>query len=234
VDGGAICVGITFTFDAQRFTGNGAGDDMTQVFFIRHGEHDWLGHTLVGRQAGIPLNQTGREQAEALAAWTSNFRIEAIFTSPLTRATQTAEPMAERLGLPAQENLAFHEIDFGEWTGKKFSELEADPRWHLWNSRRSAGVAPGGERIQEVRERVLRGLEEIRHLGCVAVVSHGDVTKSVLAEGLGFTLDELLQFEISPGSVTVATYHLGQLEISELNCRPAFVSKDENAPNLVL
>ena len=193
---------------------------MTTVLLIRHGDHDWLGHTLVGRTPGIHLNEHGWNQARAVAKWAEVYPVEAIFTSPILRAVQTAEPLGQRFHLNPETHLSFNEIDFGEWMNCRFDELEGDPLWTKWNTYRSAVRVPGGETMAEVQTRALAGLRTLQNYHCVAVVSHGDVIKAMVAETLGFTLNELHQFEISTGGVTILEIEHGRTTILALNQRP--------------
>src|SRR4051812_7739880 len=98
---------------------------MTRLYFIRHGENDFaLRGAIAGRQPGIHLNHTGHAQAERLADGLHGEGIERIYSSPLERCRETAGPLARRIGVkiePADELL---ELDFGEWTGRPFAELD--------------------------------------------------------------------------------------------------------------
>lgn len=179
---------------------------MTTTFFLtRHAAHDRLGRVLTGRVAGITLGEAGRAQARRLAEHFAGRDVAAVYTSPLERARETAEPIAERLGLEARMCEPIAEIDFGAWTGRSFADLAGDPLWERWNSLRSLGRPPGGESMIEVQARIVAGIEQMRgeHRGAGAVlVSHGDVIKAALAYHLGLPLDLVARIEISPASVS--------------------------------
>jgi probable phosphomutase (TIGR03848 family) len=179
---------------------------MTTIFLIRHGETDAVGKTLAGWLPGVHLNQAGIAQAERLAERLPAARIAAIYSSPLERAIETAQPLAGKLGIEPIRREALGEIRFGDWTGREIQELEGDPEWQRFNSFRSSTRAPGGELILEVQVRIVTELTELRRRHpdeAVAVVSHGDVIRAAVAHYAGIPLDLFQRFEISPGSVSI-------------------------------
>lgn len=136
----------------------------------------------------------------------ASLRVAAVYSSPLERAVQTARPLAARLALPVMEREALGEIRTGEWTGRSLADLEADPRWRLFNAYRSGTRIPGGERMLEVQLRVVGELDRLREAhpaSVVAVVSHGDPIRAALLHYLGMPLDFVLRLEVSPASLSV-------------------------------
>src|SRR4051812_44491701 len=100
---------------------------MTTILLIRHGQTDAIGHYLAGSAAGTPLNAAGRDQAQRLADRLRGVPLTAIVSSPLTRARETAAPIAASHRLEVRIVPAFTEFEVGEWTGRTFRELDADP-----------------------------------------------------------------------------------------------------------
>jgi probable phosphoglycerate mutase len=181
---------------------------VTTFFLIRHGAHDWLGRELVGRKAGVPLNEEGREQAQAIARQLAAVSLDAIYASPLERALETAAPLAAQTRLPVQVDESFHEIDFGRWTGRTFADLEADSLWQDWNTARATACGAGGETMASAQARALAGLGRLarKHAhGRVAVFSHGDVIKAILAHDRGLSLNDLTAIAVDPGSISEIT-----------------------------
>jgi len=181
---------------------------VTTFFLIRHGDNDLVGHRIAGRTPGVHLNTRGQAQARQLADSLGRFSIQHIYSSPLERAVETAEPLARKLELPIQTSANLVEIDFGEWNGRVISELDAIEAWRKWNSFRSASRTPNGESMIEVQGRMVQEVERLRrrHPGStVALFSHGDPLRSVIVHDLGVPLDLLLRLEISPASVTCFT-----------------------------
>lgn len=194
---------------------------MTTFVLVRHGAHDWLGRGIAGRMAGVMLNGEGQAQAHQLVERLGHRTIAAIYSSPVERARQTAAPLAQARGLTVAIDHAFSEIDFGEWTGRTFAELEADhDRWRTWCDRKSLAAAPGGEAFTAVQRRVLDGLERLRRVhpaGVVLVFSHGDVIKAAIAGVLGLSLDHIERFEVAPASLSVVEAGDGWAQVKGLN-----------------
>jgi probable phosphoglycerate mutase len=179
---------------------------MTTFLLIRHGDNDYLVHTLVGWMPGIHLNARGRGQAEWLAERLLPTGVRAIYSSPLERAVETAEPLARRLGIETRILEELGEVRLGEWTGRSFEELRSDPRWRRFNSFRTGGRIPGGETMLEIQQRMAAALELMRNEhpdGTVAVVSHGDPIRAILCHYLGVPLDLIHRLEAAPASVSV-------------------------------
>jgi broad specificity phosphatase PhoE len=181
---------------------------VTRLLLVRHAAHDWLGRGIPGRMAGVSINDEGRLQAQALAQRLAGAAIDAIYSSPQQRTRETVAPLAARLALPVEIAAEFDEIDFGDWTGRQFSELEREDAalWHHWIEQRSTAQPPGGEAFGRVAQRAMAGLERLRQLHpdrTVLVLSHGDVIKAALASCLGMSLDQLERFDIDPASMSV-------------------------------
>jgi probable phosphoglycerate mutase len=181
----------------------------TTIIFIRHAAYDGLGRMLAGRQAGVALNARGRQQAERLAGELAQQRIAQVISSPRLRARQTAEPIAAACALRLQIAADFDEIDCGEWTGRSFTDLAADPQWRRWNEQRATSRPPRGESMGELQARVLRGLAAAaaRNPGRrIVVVSHAEPIRAALLHFRGLSLDRFAGVPIEPASLT--TLHL--------------------------
>jgi broad specificity phosphatase PhoE len=190
------------------------------IFLLRHAAHDRVGSILCGRMPGVTLGATGHRQAAALAARMAGEAISALYTSPLERARETAAPIAERLGLAPRPCEGMTEIDFGDWTGRSFVSLEGDAGWAGWNTARATSRVPGGESMAEAQERAVAAVEQL-HVnhpeGRVAVVSHADIIKAVLAHYLRLSLDDLFRFDIAPASVSALALWEGGGKVLSMN-----------------
>jgi len=176
------------------------------VYLIRHATTAMVGKGLTGWLPGISLDESGRRQAERLAERMRAIPISAIYSSPLERALETAGPLARDKALDIRRHRAFSEINFGDWQGKDFAEIEKDGRWRSFNDFRSGTPAPGGEMMVETQARFVRGFFEAAagHPGKeIAIFSHADAIKSIVAHLLAIPIDFHLRLEIAPASVTI-------------------------------
>ncbi len=194
----------------------------TRILLIRHASVDSLGNWISGRWPGVHLNRTGRAEAAALAQRLADIKLAAIYSSPLERTRETAAPMARAQKLEVGIREEFSEIDFGDWTGKRFAELEAIPLWRQFNIERNAVRIPGGERMPDVAERMVGGLESIEKAHpneTVAVFSHADPIRAVLCRYAGTSLDKMQTFEIDPASISTIEFGPGRARITAINSR---------------
>jgi probable phosphoglycerate mutase len=184
---------------------------VTTFLLVRHGLHLFGGERIAGRLPGVHLSPAGQEEVAGLVARLAGVPIDAVLSSPMERTMETAAALAEARGRRVEPCDDLLEIDFGEWTGAAIDDLGPDERWTRWNRYRSGHRAPGGESMLEVQHRALGLLQRLvleRPDGCVALVTHADVIKAVLAQLLGAPLDLFLRIEISPASVSVV--HIGE------------------------
>jgi broad specificity phosphatase PhoE len=180
---------------------------MTTTFLlIRHAAHDDVGLYLAGRMEGVKLGAAGLAQANRLAERLSGERIDAVFSSPRERTRQTAGAIAVACEVgPVSVCEDLDEVDFGEWSGRTFDELNRDLAWRHWNDDRQKARTPTGESMAGVQLRMLRRMERCcsAHAGdSVVLVSHADVIKTAVCHVLGLTLDNCFRFDIDPASVT--------------------------------
>jgi probable phosphoglycerate mutase len=155
---------------------------------------------------GVHLNEAGMIQAQHLSERLRGLPLTAIYSSPLERAVETAEPVASALGLQHIISEDFLEIEFGEWTNCALDDMRSQPQFGRFNSFRSCTRIPGGELMLEAQVRMIRGIEKLclRHRNqTVAVVSHADLIKAALAHYAGIHLDMFQRIEVSPASVSI-------------------------------
>jgi glucosyl-3-phosphoglycerate phosphatase len=162
------------------------------LVLVRHGETDW---NLSGRAQGhsdIPLNATGRRQAEAVARVLATFRPSRLWSSDLARAQQTAEAIAKTTGLAVESDARLREYDVGARAGLTLAELAlSHPQEYAdWMAGRSTTLAAGEETTEQVRDRVTPALLECLgrlEPGAVGVVVlHGACLKVGLMGALGW------------------------------------------------
>lgn len=175
---------------------------MTVIYLIRHGATPTTGQVLPGRAPGLHLTEKGREQARQVAEMIE--RVDAIYSSPLERAVETAAPLCEKFGMTPIMETGLLEAEFGEWTGRKLTELSALPEWKIVQQRPSRFRFPGGESFMEMQERIVGCVDTLvrRHPGgVVACFSHADPIKAALTHYDGKPLDEFQKAKAEPGSI---------------------------------
>ena len=195
---------------------------VTNFYFVRHAATDFIGKTISGRTPGVHINELGRRQATQLAHRLCSRRIDAIYSSPQTRARETAQPLALCARKEVVVASELDELDFGAWTGRSFDDLSELPEWRRFNAARSVTKIPDGELLIEVQARIISFVERISNDAgeSAVIVSHGDVIRAALAFYLGMPLDFLLRFEISPAAMSVVIMEGGNPRVLCVNSTP--------------
>jgi len=173
----------------------------TRICLVRHGETDWnVERRLQGHQ-DIPLNANGLAQAQALAEALADTRFDAIYSSDLSRALETAEQVADRLGLAVVQLPAVRERNFGIFQGLTRQEAELRfPEMQARVTRREPDfVPPEGESLRQCFERIATLLDDLadRHIGqTILLVAHGGVLDAARRFVTGMALNLPRDFEL--------------------------------------
>jgi probable phosphoglycerate mutase len=183
---------------------------ITYLLLIRHGENDWVGtNRLAGRTAGVHLNQRGQEQSARLAEILKEQPISAVYSSPLERCLQTAEPVAAALGKRVNHEVGLLEVDYGQWQGGDLKELSKLPEWQSVQHFPSSFRFPGGETLHQTQSRAVWAINHIVQAHpnqLVALFSHGDVIRTTLAHYMGVPLDLFQRIHISTASISALAF----------------------------
>lgn len=190
---------------------------MATVILVRHGRSTAnTSGVLTGRQKGIRLDETGREQASVAAERLAAVRLAAVVSSPLERCKDTATMItkAHPDDLSVVSDRGLLECDYGEWSGRPLKELAREKLWASVQAHPAAAQFPGGESmpammsraVSSVRRRDAAVAEELGDGAVWVAVSHGDVIKSVLADALGMHLDLFQRIHVDPGSLSIIRY----------------------------
>ncbi|MBI3158326.1 MAG: histidine phosphatase family protein [Chloroflexi bacterium] len=186
---------------------------MTTLYLVRHGENDYVKKgKLAGRLPGIHLNDKGRAQAAALAAWFKEKPVKAVYASPLERTLETAAPIAAALGLKIIERPGLLEMEIGDWTDKSLKRLALRKDWRIVQRHPSRFQFPNGETFAGAQARIAAEIESLaaryknpKH--AIVCVFHSDPIKLALSHFLGQPLDLFQRIIVAPGSVSAI--HLG-------------------------
>jgi probable phosphomutase (TIGR03848 family) len=201
---------------------------MPLLLLIRHGENDFVKTgKLPGRLPGIHLNEKGRKQAEALGEALQDVPIRAIYSSPLERALETAEPIAKVRNLPILQESDLRDSDVGKWQGKSLKVLRLTNAWKVVQNAPSRFQFPEGESFIELQTRIANALENMirkhnkpKHI--VAAVFHADPIKLAVSHFLGLPLDHFQRLGCDTGSVAVLHVNEMGAHLLKLNQRPPF------------
>ena len=187
---------------------------MPTVVLVRHGRTSANERgILAGRSPGVTLDEVGQEQATALARRLAAVPFATIVTSPLERTRETAAHVHAQQEHNARDVVVderFTECDYGTWTGKSLATLAKKPLWKQVQSHPSAVTFPDGESLLAMSMRAVAAIREwnqqVSESDVLAVVSHGDVIKAVLADALGMHLDAFQRLSVDPCSVSIVRY----------------------------
>jgi broad specificity phosphatase PhoE len=166
---------------------------MNGLLFIRHAQTDMAG-TFCGH-SDPPINSDGRLQVRELVAHLATERFDAIYSSDLHRAVDTADALAHAFGVAVVTRPALREIHFGDWEGLRWNEIEQRDAAYArrWIETFPALPAPGGESFAGFERRVIDEVDRLLYLAGdkrIAVVTHGGVMRIVLRSHLGYSEQE--------------------------------------------
>jgi broad specificity phosphatase PhoE len=175
---------------------------MTTILLIRHGDNESLSKYLPGHLTGIHLNEAGKTQALLVAESLKGVQIKSIISSPLERAVETATPLAEKLNLSVDIQNGFIEMNTGSWTGKNFTEIKEDPVWKKLREDPENHTFPDGETFADAQMRLWDALKTTIEThddnAIVAIFSHSDCIKLLLAKAMDAPMKRYYSFSVDP------------------------------------
>lgn len=181
---------------------------LTRILAIRHGETDWNASGRVQGHTDIALNATGLRQAQRLAQALADRAedLQAIYSSDLRRALQTAQAIAQATGAPLHPHPGLRERHLGSLQGHSFAEASA--RWpeqaQAWRSRAPDWQPPGGESLRQLQARLRQTVDELaaRHLGGhIALVTHGGVLDWLYRSATGLGLQDARTWQLPNAAI---------------------------------
>lgn len=194
-----------------------------KLYVVRHGETEWNREEVFRGRKDIPLNGTGRLQAQKTGEYLKRFRIQAIYTSPLQRARETASFISESTGAPVIVAEEFNDMDFGIWEGLSLGEVMTNfpgefEKWrktpHLWRVERS-------ESLKVVRRRVSMGLNRIlsekEGMEEIAIVTHRVICKILSLVMLKIPNRYFWSIKVDPASISIFEYSEGDFVATLIN-----------------
>lgn len=192
-----------------------------EIILARHGETEWNVVEVFRGRVDIGLNETGVRQAELLAGYLSDVRLDAVYASPLKRALHTAEIIAGRQGINVNITPGIIDCDFGEWQGLALKEVEDKFRelYTEWANHPERVRFPGGESLDDVKRRALAVVDDViaRYKGTVALVSHRVVNKVLICALLGLDNSHFWNIRQDTCGVTVFSCEDGRYVLTRHN-----------------
>jgi len=206
--------------------------DHTRIMLVRHAQPTTDARGRCYGRLDIGLSARGQAQAQLLACTLEQVPLAAIYTSPSRRAVDTAAPAAQARALTPIIDERLRELDFGDFEGRTYGEIErSHPEiYRQWMDTPTLVQFPGGESYTQLRARALAAIDAIRarHLGeTAAVVSHGGVLRTILADCLSMPADAIFRLDQSHGAISIIDWINATPLVRLLNATPAILAGNQ-------
>ena len=195
---------------------------MTRIYLVRHGQTAWNKEEIFRGRTDVPLNETGLREAQLAGEYFREMEIHAIYSSPLLRALETAQKIAEVQRLEVRSLQGIIDMCFGEWEGQSLKDVQEKDgqRFQQWKNEPHLVKIPGGETLDEVRDRAMAVLETTikSHSGkTLLFVSHRVVNKVILCSILGLDNSHFWQIGQDTTAINLIQHRDGKYVLSLLN-----------------
>lgn len=196
---------------------------MATLFLVRHGETDWNRSGQIMGARPVPLNRDGVAQAQRLAESLKGRSVDALYSSPVARALQTADILSSALHLPVTVEGGLTEVGVGQWEGLYWKDLTDEIIRRNFYAMPHEARPPGGETLHEVQRRAVAVVERAgagAGGGSLLLVSHADVLRAILAHYLRIDLPAARQMRIDHASLTALEINGTVTDLLFLNLTP--------------
>lgn len=195
---------------------------MASVYLIRHGQTAWNREEIFRGRTDVPLNETGLREAALAGEYLKEVEVHAIYSSPLSRARETAEKIAEFRNIKVQLLDGIIDMSFGRWEGHPHQEIQKDYKelYRQWKEEPHRVKLPGGESLGEVRVRSMAALEEVIRLHpgkTLVLVSHRVINKVLICGILGIENSHFWQIGQDTTAINLIQFKNGKYILSLLN-----------------
>ena len=175
--------------------------ELTRVIFARHGQTEWNLQVRFQGKTDVPLTDTGKHQAHALAERLSSWPLEAVYTSPLSRALYTADAVAQRHNLTPIILPELQEINFASWEGQSIPKLKTEQHeaYSRWRADPFFNPPSGAETWEHLHTRLTRAVKTFLDGSYrrIAVISHGGIMRAMYAVFLGLNPHKVWNMDVS-------------------------------------
>lgn len=192
----------------------------TKLLMVRHATCEHIEDTLLGRALDAPLDERGQQQAHALAECLADEAPLRVECSPRRRTLETARAIADGAHCSLATADALDELDFGRWGGHSFAQLRHDRAWQRWNFDRGHARTPAGDSVAAVQQRVgeyLAALAQGYPNATLVLVTHAEVIRSIVLQGLGLPPREYPRVTVDPASITRLSADAGGIHVEAVN-----------------
>ena len=195
---------------------------MTSIYLVRHGQTAWNKEEIFRGRTDVPLDETGLKQAELAGQYFKSMEIHAIYSSPLSRAWQTAQKIAQIQNLKVDPLEGILDMSFGDWEGHAHQEIRKmdNETYRQWVESPHLVKLPGGESLDDVRGRAMAALEEVlrKHSEkTIVLVSHRVVCKVMICAILGLDNSHFWQIAQDTTAINLIQYKKGKYILSLMN-----------------
>ena len=203
--------------------------EITRLLLIRHAQPDEDTRSRCYGRLDIGLSARGQRRAQLLARTLDRIPLAAVYSSPSTRALDTARPLAAAHQLTLSVEEALREIDFGQLEGRSYDEIEVayPDLYRSWMQTPTRVEFSGGESYTELRVRALAALEAIRAYhrgGLAAIVSHGGVLRAMLADCLRMPDEAIFRIDQSYGALSIIDWLDDSPLVRVVNAQPTMIA----------
>jgi len=179
-----------------------------QIYLVRHGQTAWNKARIFRGRTDVRLNEEGRREAARAARVLRDVPFSCIYTSPLSRAGETARIVSSAHSVPVRPDPAFIDIDYGAWTEYWDTEARRKFRdqYRVWEESPHLVKFPGGESLADVRNRAMPRVRELarRHQReTIALVSHRVVLKVIICAVKGLDNSHFWKVRLDTGSISI-------------------------------
>jgi phosphoserine phosphatase len=194
---------------------------MTELILVRHGETAWNVEEIYRGRTDVGLDEVGLEQAKLIGKYLGNLQLEAIYSSPLKRAIDTANAVAQYQKVGVEVANGLMDFDYGEWQGLRAEEVQKlyQDLHSEWHANPDRVRMPGGESLSDVKDRAVEVVKKVvsEHEGSVALVSHRVVNKVLICSLLGLGNGSFWNIKQDVAGITTFNYAGGRIVLIRHN-----------------
>ncbi|WP_296973317.1 alpha-ribazole phosphatase [uncultured Dialister sp.] len=191
---------------------------MITLYLVRHGQTVWNSSGRYQGRTDVALSDLGLAQAKQTALWFKDVPLDGVITSPLIRASKTAEGIADIRHLPLEKDDRLKELSFGDWEGKTYDEIEAIWPGMIEAMYHDAGdlQLPHGESFEDCRKRCMEAVHDIIGRGdnkTWTIVCHGAALRTIICSMIHIPLSRCWNLALSNACISAIQVYPGDMNV---------------------